>query len=73
VRHRLVTEHGGTRHVSSVVLNGEEALDHLELEASMHESAGWDVSRGIRCFTAYRRGVYRYVTLRVSHEMDDEL
>ncbi len=42
-RWRLVTVQNGRRHVSSVVLNEDEARNHILSEEAMHELTGWDV------------------------------
>ena len=65
-RFRIVTEQNGSEHVSSIVLARDEIIEHIAIEADMHEATGWDVSRfalnGLMLgFTATRGGCTRYV------------
>ena len=44
-RWRMVSEQNGNLSVSTVVLGGEEAREHLEVEEDMHRMAGWNIER----------------------------
>lgn len=43
LRWRLVTIEGDSEHVSSVVLNRDEAAEQLRAEAQLHAAGGWSV------------------------------
>ncbi len=60
-RWRLVTIQNGRRHVSSVVLNEDEAIASVIAEIEMHEATGWRVERRPREMTALKAGTLRTV------------
>ncbi len=76
-RWRLVTTQGLQDHVSTVVLSEEEAREHLEIEADIHERFGREVSRGeeaVVCRKYTDRGlIERTVTIRESTWSQDEI
>lgn len=76
-RYRLVSTQGEHEHVSSVVMSREEALEHLDIEAELHEQTGWDVDRivsgrGDLEFILCRRGrINRRLTIRGFSPLED--
>jgi hypothetical protein len=73
-RYRLViSQNNGATNVSSLLLGEHEVEKHLDLETSMHQLAGWTVTRGDGTVVCRRGTVTRVVSVRVSHAMDDTL
>ena len=73
-RYRLVSSQNGSEpHVSSVILGEDEVQEHLELEAAMHEMAGWVVTRGDETVVCRRGDVTRVISVRASEPMNDTL
>jgi hypothetical protein len=73
-RYRLVTEQAGRRHISSVVLNEAEAVVSLNLDAELHEQAGWTVDRDDDGVVVARRGTAtRLIWILETSPMDDVL
>ena len=73
-RYRLVsTQNDGTANVSSVILGEDEVQEHLDLEMSLHQMAGWTVTRGDETVVCRKGGVTRVISVRVSHAMNDKL
>ncbi len=72
-RWRLVTVQNGRRHVSSVVLNEDEAIASVIAEVEMHEATGWTVERGARRMAAISpdRRVIRTVRAECFDAFDD--
>lgn len=75
-RWRIVTEqsHDGrhrTRHVSSVVLNEQEAIDHLAWEEFIALSSRWKVMRGVGYVECSHNGVRRVVSIERYTPMGD--
>jgi hypothetical protein len=81
VRYRLVTTTNrfgrSSEHVSSVVLAREDVQPSLEVEAEMHEAAGWTVERlertgeGLFAVIVHRAGRARTIEARAFSPMDD--
>ena len=74
-RYRLVTAQnttGWAQHVSSVVLNQDEAAEQLDAEARMHELCGWTVTRGSDVIVCRRHHVIRSVSVKATDAMHDE-
>lgn len=67
-RYRMVTTQGLSRHVSSVVMSEEEALEHLDMEAYMHQAAGWDVSLSGSMLVAHKLGESGVLTRTIAIE-----
>ena len=76
-RWRIVTTQGTKAHVSSVVLSEEEAREHLDLEAGIHEKFGWIVTRGADVVVARKRVakglLERVLTIRETDPFDDHV
>ncbi len=74
-RWRLVTIQNGRKHVSSVVLNEDEAIASVIAEVEMHEATGWAVERRAREMTALSRNrrVVRTVRAERFSPLDDLL
>ncbi len=72
-RWRMVTVQNGKRHVSSVVLNEDEAIAHVIVAVERHEATGWRVERGARRMTALSRDgrVIRTVRAECFDAFDD--
>jgi len=73
-RYRLVTtQNDGAPHVSSVILGEGEVQEHLDLEMSLHQMAGWTVTRGDETVVCRKGGVTRVISVRASDAMKDTL
>lgn len=72
-RWRLVSHQNGRRHVSSVVLSADEAIDALDFEAHMHEAAGWTVTQGDLIVVATRGDISRVIEAQAFEAMADAL
>lgn len=78
LRYRLVTRDLATdeEHVSTVVLSEDEAEEHLELEAMLHEQTAWEVTRVessdyLPLILASRRGKTRVIFARCYSPLND--
>ncbi len=72
-RWRLVTIQNGRRHVSSVVLNEDEAIASVIAEVELHEMTGWRVERRPREMTALKGRTLRTVRAERFDAMHDVL
>lgn len=73
-RYRMVDEVAGERHVSTVVLlDEEEAREHLHAEATLHALAGWAVTEGTDVIVCRRweTGKVRVIRYEAFGPMDD--
>lgn len=74
-RYRMVTVQNGTEHVSSVVLNYDEAGAQLLFERTMHNAAGWRVAQvrgeGLPHLVFTKGAVTRAVFAKRFSAMDD--
>lgn len=73
-RYRIVTENGGgERHVSSVLLGGDEIVESLDVEEFLHRASGWTVTRSPHCLIVRRGTSLRIISARFVDAFSDNL
>lgn len=70
-RWRLVDEQNGNVHVSTIVLNEEEAREQLDGEAFLHRLAGWEVTPGDGLIVCRKRTIVRVIRVQEFSAMED--